>query len=196
MRIQTAIVAASLTLLPLTACSNGQDSKPRSSTPATATASPAATPSPSPSTSPPASALAFGQSVATKPGKDGTTATATVLSYQQGGFKTQSSPDDEQGTSGYVWAALELSVCSTKGTIDISRFPWVLAYADGSRIEPSGTTFGDFPKPEYPFEAKVKEGDCVRGKSVYAVPGSKRPAKVIYTTKLLNEPAEWTVPAA
>ncbi|MFD4740946.1 hypothetical protein ACFWNQ_26790 [Streptomyces virginiae] len=193
MRIRTtAVLAASLTLLPLTACSSPDD-KPAAS-PAAATPSSSAPPSASPSPTR-ATPLAFGQSVTTSAAEDGSTATATIIGYQQG-IRAQQSADKENGTDGYVWAALELKVCSTKGTIDTSRFPWALSYPDGVRIEPSGTTFGDFPKPEYPIEAKVKEGDCVRGKTVFAVPSAQRPTKVLYTTQLLPEPAEWAVPPA
>ncbi|MFF4847989.1 hypothetical protein [Streptomyces sp. NPDC001194] len=179
-------------LLALTACSSTQDDKPAvSPSPSTAQSSASASASPSATRAAP---LAFGQTVTTSAAQDGSVATATVIGYQQG-VRAQQSADEENGTDGYVWAALELKVCSTKGTVSTSRFPWVLSYTDGTRIEPSGTTFGDFPKPEYPWEATVKEGDCVRGKTVYAVPSAQRPAKALYTTKLLPEPAEWTVPA-
>ncbi|MEU5069176.1 hypothetical protein AB0G95_34615 [Streptomyces virginiae] len=194
MRIRTtAVLATSLAVLPLTACSSSPDGKPAAS-PAVAAPSSSAPPSASPSPSR-AAPLTFGQSLTTNAAEDGSVATATVIGYQQG-VKTQQSADKENGTDGYVWAALELKVCSTKGTIHTSRFPWILSYPDGVRIEPSGTTFGDFPKPEYPIEATVKEGDCVRGKTVYAVPSAQRPTKILYTTKLLAEPAEWAVPTA
>jgi len=57
-------------------------------------------------------------------------------------------------------------------------------------------TYGDFPKPEYPYDATVKAGDCVRGKTVFAVPGKQRPERVLYTPEALPEPAEWAVPTA
>ncbi|MFB6626498.1 MULTISPECIES: hypothetical protein [unclassified Streptomyces] len=118
-----------------------------------------------------------------------------MLSYQQGGYKTQTSADQEFNTTGYVWATVEIKVCTTKGTVQTSRYPWVLAYDDGTRIEPSSVTYGDFPKPEYPYDAKIKAGDCVRGKTVFAVPGKQRPERVVYTSELLPEPAEWAVPS-
>ncbi|MFD0353500.1 DUF4352 domain-containing protein [Streptomyces sp. NPDC127110] len=185
-RSKAAVAAAAI--LMTTACTTTSSTKaapPASPTPP----APAASPSPS------ATRYAFGQSVTTNNAASGTTATATVLGYQQG-ITAQQSADAEFGTTGYVWAALEIKVCSVKGQIATSRLPWVLAYADGSRIEPSGTTYGDFPKPEYPFEAKLKAGDCVRGKTTYAVPAAQRPARILYTTPVLPEPAEWSVPAS
>ncbi|MEV7174192.1 hypothetical protein AB0O18_31410 [Streptomyces sp. NPDC093224] len=192
MRIRTtAVLATSLAVLALSAC-NSPDEPAAGST----VAGPVSSAPPSPSTSPTRAApLAFSQTLTTSAAEDGSVATATVIGYQQG-VTAQQGADEENGTDGYVWAAVELKVCSAKGTIITSRFPWVLSYSDGARIEPSGTTFGDFPKPEYPIEATVKEGDCVRGKTVYAVPAAQRPAKVLYTTKLLAEPAEWAVPTA
>jgi hypothetical protein len=46
-------------------------------------------------------------------------------------------------------------------------------YAVGAGF--SGTTYGDFPKPEFPIEGKVTNGDRVRGKIAYAVPDNQRP---------------------
>ncbi|PWG08260.1 DUF4352 domain-containing protein [Streptomyces sp. V2] len=120
-------------------------------------------------------------------------ATSTVLGYEQG-FKAQASAAEETGAPGYVWAALEIKVCVLSDGMRVTRFPWVLAYADGARVEPSGTTYGDFPKPEYPIDTQVKKGDCVRGKIAYAVPGDQRPAKVIYAPEGLPEPVEWAMP--
>ncbi|MFD6115297.1 hypothetical protein ACFWG0_35100 [Streptomyces yangpuensis] len=141
----TAVLATSLAVLPLTACSSSPDGKPAAS-PAVAAPSSSSPPSASPSRAAP---LAFGQSLTTNAAEDGSVATATVIGYQQS-VKAQQSADTENGTDGYVWAALELKVCSTKGTIHTSRFPWILSYPDGVRIEPSGTTFGDFPNPSTP----------------------------------------------
>ncbi|MFE6383812.1 MULTISPECIES: hypothetical protein [Streptomyces] len=138
--------------------------------------------------------LAFGQAVEVNNPANNSAATTTVLGYQQGGYSPRTSADEAFNTKGYVWATVEIKVCTTKGTVETSRFPWVLAYADGTRVEPSGVTFGDFPKPEYPYEAKVKTGDCVRGKTVFPVPGNQRPERIVYTTELLPTPAEWSVP--
>ncbi|MFD5427709.1 hypothetical protein [Streptomyces sp. NPDC127084] len=122
-------------------------------------------------------------------------ATVSVLGYEQDVAKHSTSADEEFNTDGYVWAALELKVCAKTDGISASRFPWVLAYTDGARVEPSGVTYGDFPKPEYPIEAQVKKGDCIRGKIVFPVPGNQRPHKVVYSPDSQPESAEWSVPA-
>ncbi|MFJ8931980.1 hypothetical protein ACIRLA_35960 [Streptomyces sp. NPDC102364] len=106
---------------------------------------------------------------------------ATVLSYQQPVHASVTAAE-EVNEPGYVWAALEVKVCGTKGEFTTSSDPWTLAYKDGTRIEPSGTTYDDFPKPEYVTDAPISAGDCSRGKIVYAVPGKQRPAQALYTT--------------
>ncbi|MFB8035887.1 hypothetical protein ACFC5Z_23650 [Streptomyces sp. NPDC056004] len=112
---------------------------------------------------------------------DETAGSVTVLSYQQP-VKSAASAAEESGAKGYVWAALEVKVCSTLGEFTTSSQPWTLAYADGARIEPSSTTYDDFPKPEYVEDAAVGPGDCSRGKIVFPVPGDQRPARAIYAT--------------
>ncbi|MEU6687456.1 hypothetical protein [Streptomyces sp. NPDC046832] len=42
----------------------------------------------------------------------------------------------------------------------------------------------------------MKAGDCVRGKTVFAVPAKDRPELVLYTPEALETPAEWSVPKA
>ncbi|MFB6564089.1 hypothetical protein ACFCYH_35275 [Streptomyces sp. NPDC056400] len=106
MRIRTtAVLATSLAVLPLTACSSSPDGKPAAG-PAVTAPSSSAPPSASPSPSR-AAPLTFGQSLTTSTAEDGSVATATVIGYQQG-VKAQQSADKENGTDGYVWAALEL----------------------------------------------------------------------------------------
>ncbi|MFE1413404.1 hypothetical protein ACFW6F_21760 [Streptomyces sp. NPDC058746] len=189
-RVITLAAAAAL-LLTVTACDDGSaksaPSAKASSAPASGSA-PSATPSATPS-----APLAFGQTISTSDPKSGTGATVTVLGYEHD-FSARVSADEEGGTSGYVWAAVEIKVCSTKGTVGTTRNPWAVAYADGARVQPSSSTYGDFPKPEYPHEADIKTGDCLRGKTVFAVPGKQRPAKILYTSSILPEPAEWAVP--
>lgn len=113
---------------------------------------------------------------------DPSAGTVTVLSYQQP-VHSHVTAAEETGTKGYVWAALEVKVCSTKGEFTTSSQPWTLAYDDGTRVEPSSVTYDDFPQPEYVQDAPVAAGDCSRGKIVFPVPGDKRPAKAIYSTE-------------
>ncbi|MEU6352211.1 hypothetical protein ABZ896_23275 [Streptomyces sp. NPDC047072] len=121
--------------------------------------------------------------------------TLTVLAYKQG-FTSVGKASEEVGAPGYVWAYTDLKLCAVKGSYIESSYNWTLYYSDGSRIERSGSTYGDFPKPEYPVEVTLTAGKCARGKLAFAVPGNKRPASVLYKPDGLDEPREWTVPKA
>jgi hypothetical protein len=125
---------------------------------------------------------------------NGIAGTSAVLSYKQG-IKSGATANDEVGAAGYEWAALELKVCSSKGTFPTSSSPWVLAYDDGGRVEASSSLYEDFPRPQYPVEATLTPGKCVRGFVVYPVPNDDRPASVIYTYGNPIKTAEWAVPA-
>ncbi|CAL9456563.1 hypothetical protein SUDANB15_02532 [Streptomyces sp. enrichment culture] len=192
--MRTRTTVGILAALALTACSsednNTAATKP---TPATSAASTSpASPSPTPNTDTP---LAVGDTYTSTVEDQGLTykATITVLDYEHD-FDAQASAAEEVNADGYVWSSLEIKVCAKSDGISVSQFPWVLAYADGSRFEPSDVSYGDFPKPEYPLEAQVKNGDCVRGKIPYAVPGDQKPIKVIYAPDGMREPVEWTLP--
>jgi hypothetical protein len=193
MHARRALPTLLISLAALTAaCTSSDDNKaaPADTPTPKASASAQAKPTPSPS-----KAMTIGDAFDYEREQDGLIykSTSTVLAYEHDA-KTSIAADEENGTDGYVWSALEIKVCAKSDGISVSRFPWILAYADGARVEPSGTTYGDFPKPEYPIEADVKNGDCVRGKITYAVPGNQRPAKVIYAPDALPEPVEWTMP--
>ncbi|MGW3627297.1 hypothetical protein [Streptomyces sp. NPDC000880] len=195
MRTRTTAATAVLLLATLTAC--GSDAAPEaenSTTPAAApaTTEPEAAPSPTEVT-----VFNFGDAwefEGTSPEGVAIEGSETVLSYKQG-IRSIVSADEDAGTNGYEWAALELKTCSSKGTFTASTYPWTLSYEDGTRIESSSTTYDDFPKPEYAAETKLAEGKCVRGKVVFAVPGNSRPATVVYAPVELDTPREWTVPA-
>ncbi|MFK0159491.1 DUF4352 domain-containing protein [Streptomyces sp. NPDC090499] len=118
-----------------------------------------------------------------------------VLGYKQG-VTSVGSASEEAGESGYVWAYADLKVCSTKGSYTDDNSSWTLYYSDGSRVDPSSSTYDDFPKPEFPVQVTITAGKCARGKLVFPVPGGKRPAAVLYAPSGLQEPKEWTVPKA
>ncbi|MDT0377289.1 hypothetical protein RM572_00670 [Streptomyces sp. DSM 42041] len=118
----------------------------------------------------------------------------TVLAYTQP-VTASITPDEEFGTTGYEWAALEVKVCANTGETWVNNMPWSLAYAGGARVQPSQVTYGDFPRPAYPFmDTTVKAGDCVRGNIVFPVPGDERPEKVVYAPGGSDTVVEWTVP--
>ncbi|MEG3629731.1 DUF4352 domain-containing protein [Streptomyces poriticola] len=100
-------------------------------------------------------------------------------------------------SEGQKWAVVEVKVCN-KGdeAIQVGPFVWTLAYADGARMEPTHTSGGALPQPLYPLEAKVRGGDCVRGKVTFQVPEQGRAERVLYSPTDLDEPVEWAVPKA
>lgn len=181
-----------LLLAAATACSEGGDAgKPTGKPRATKAARGNTAAKPSPSLDAP---RALGKPFAFT--TDGATMVLTVLTYEQGRFHPRRSADEEYGTTGYTWAAVEIKACLKNGFAAVTRYPWALAYADGTRIKPSGVTYRDFPKPEYPDAATMKPGECVRGKTVFAVPAKQRPERVLYTSTTLKSPAEWSLPKA
>ncbi|WP_066945051.1 hypothetical protein [Streptomyces lushanensis] len=187
-RTTAAAVTTALLLTALTACSDsGSDTaQPAETTPAAETTTEEPTPTP-------AAPLTIGTPYAWEDTANGLQGTSTVLGYEQG-VRSVASASEEIGAAGYEWAALELKVCSDAGSFPVTTTPWTLAYADGARIEPS-STYDDFPKPEFPFDATVTAGKCIRGKVVYPVPDDSRPESVVYAPEGLAEPVEWTVPA-
>ncbi|MFE2684022.1 hypothetical protein [Streptomyces mirabilis] len=188
MRIRTTPVAViGVALLAVTACSSNSSGKGSEAKSLTTATTPSSSESPSKQATakePAAAAMGKVQTFRDEGDKEYETAagTVTVLSYQQP-VHAAVSADEETGSSGYVWAALEVKVCGTEGEFTTSSQPWTLAYNDGARIEPSSSTYDDFPKPQYVEDAAVAAGDCSRGKIVFPVPGKQRPAKAIYTTQ-------------
>ncbi|MEU8773508.1 DUF4352 domain-containing protein [Streptomyces sp. NPDC048606] len=122
--------------------------------------------------------------------------TVVVLAYTQPAEGPQ--PPDRKTLGGDAWATAEVKVCNTAPkTFSVSQFPWSLAYEDGTRIKVTGLNGGDLPKPEFPsLDTAVKQGDCVRGKIPYPVPGDKRPSRVVYAPEGLKEPIDWVIPAS
>lgn len=122
----------------------------------------------------------------------GGSGTTNVLSYRQPVPGVQ--PPTTTGTIKEEWGALEAKVCTEKGKVGVTQRPWSVAYADGARVTTTGVSGGDFPRPEYPQEAMVPLGECVRGLMMFPVPKGKRPERVIYAPEE-SDTAEWKIPA-
>lgn len=192
MHFRRAVIAALLAAATATAgCTADGEPTAKSESTAAATTKVAKSPTVSEPTPDPPRAL---EETLTWTSDEGVVFDTTVMGYEQDVAKNSVSADEEFDTDGYVWAAVDIKACLKKGETGITRYPWALAYADGARIEPSGVTYDDFPKPEYPYEARLKAGECVRGKTVFAVPGNRRPERILYTSENLPENAEWAVP--
>ncbi|MFI9079144.1 hypothetical protein ACIGW8_22185 [Streptomyces sioyaensis] len=121
----------------------------------------------------------------------GNAGTTTVLSYRQPIPNVE--PPNASGETGEEWGALEIKVCTTAGKVRVSQQPWSVALDDGSRVSTTGLSGGDFPRPEFPQDAVVMAGDCVRGLVMIPVPKGERPERAIYGPEGLD-PAEWKIP--
>lgn len=192
MRTTTAVLLG--TALLLTGCTGSNDDEPAAASTTAEAADTEPTEEPEPEDSGPA-ALDLGDPWEWGTDDETLIGNTTVISYEQP-ITTAVSAEEDLGQPGYVWAALELKVCTDVGELWVSEGDWILAYEDGTRVESSSNTYDDFPRPEFPFEAEVRAGDCVRGKVVYPVPGKQRPERVLYTPNGDSEvTAEWAVPA-
>lgn len=195
MRTRTTVTAVLLLGATAAACGGSSSAKPAPTVTITKTVTPStegAKPSPSSDT------YAFGQPwqfESTDGSSKNFAGTVTVFGYKQG-FTSVGTASEEAGQSGYVWAYADLELCVTKGSYTDDNSSWTLYYSDGSRVDPSSSTFDDFPKPEFPVQVTVTEGKCARGKLVFPVPGGKRPQSVLNGPSGLEKPKEWTVPKA
>ncbi|MEU2062891.1 DUF4352 domain-containing protein [Streptomyces sp. NPDC013455] len=118
--------------------------------------------------------------------------TVQVVEYQQP-FKGPQpmKPQDFQG--GDIWATINIKICNVGTTdISVSQRPWALTYSDSTRIESTGSSGGDMPKPEFPMDKVVKGGRCAAGLIAYPVPSSKHPERIVYEPDG-REPIEWAV---
>ncbi|GAB2833442.1 hypothetical protein [Streptomyces daliensis] len=185
MRTRTTAALLAVVTLTATGCSSLMTSTPEPHSRVPRPSTPAS----------PSSPLALGDAWTWRDTELPATGTAIALGYEQP-VKAGTSAEEATGEDGYVWAALEVKVCLKKGkTIHVSNMPWALGFADGAREDPSGKTYGDFPKPEFPVsDAPVKQGDCVRGKIVYALPEDQRPERAMYAAGADEGPGEWTIP--
>ncbi|MYR36377.1 DUF4352 domain-containing protein [Streptomyces sp. SID4944] len=193
MRTRTTITAVALAaaLLTLTGCSSEPEKATVTKSDATPEPSPT-TPSPTPE---PEQQTTFdiGDTADINDAPNNVTFNATVIAYTQP-VQGPQPPTSELG--GDVWATVEAKVCNVKGeTISVSQFPWSLDYEGGTRIQATGLSGGDMPKPEFPNDVMVKTDRCVRGKIPFPVPSGQRPARIVYAPDALDEPLEWDVPA-
>lgn len=100
-----------------------------------------------------------------------------------------SSSDDERTVSALVES------CVTGGeAVSLSWDPWSAFTADGSRFPALGSTYGDYPKPEYPFagDETYKPGECVKGWIVFSSPKKPEMTSIRYSNDA-GEVATWTL---
>jgi hypothetical protein len=185
-RITTTAAGAATAVLLLTACGPSGDG------PSTTT-SKAATPPPAPTTAAPAAprSLALGDTFTIKDRMSGQDVHVDVTALTYGpGARAEFRPDEVgQGAAGDTWASLQIQVCSKAGTIQPFSQSWQLATADGGRLSPGFVSSG--PRPEFPADARVGAGDCVKGYLMYAVPKGQTPVEAVYAPDSVPDPTKW-----
>jgi len=193
-RFQIAIAAALVVAAGAAGVAYASTRDTRADTPSASSATPSAaapatTAAAVAETTPPP-ALRLGKTATVSDGEGPALVTATALAYRQPVAKGAPRPDDQPG---YVWGAADVKVCMKIPDQTVSRWTWVLMYADGAVIEPSSTGYVHFPNPAYPWDDQpVRVGRCVRGWIVFPVPSGERPASIQYQPDGY-EPIEWRV---
>ncbi|MDJ1131225.1 hypothetical protein [Streptomyces iconiensis] len=181
------VMLAVVPLLMTAACASADDGKPESE-PAKSKSVPKKKPKPNPADEGPlplGKVLRWSADRSDPAAADGA---ITALTYRQ------PVPGIYGADSGEEWARLEVKVCIKAGDdVRVSQFPWFLAFADGSRVEVTGSSGGDFPRPEFPMDAAVKPGDCAKGGIMFPVPKGQRADRAVYEPDG-GEPVEWKIP--
>jgi hypothetical protein len=114
--------------------------------------------------------------------------TTTLLSFKQ------PVPGLKPVEDGAQWAQFEVEVCNKYGpTIRVSSDHWAIRLADGDVVQqvflPDDI---DPPKPEFPTDAPLTAGHCVRGKMVYPVLADERVVAIWHRPG--TEAVMWTLP--
>lgn len=190
MRRTTTLPAAVLLLAgAAVGCSSDSDSDKPAVSKATRTPSAtASSASPSPSPTPTVETYELGDTLDIE--ASGYKFAVTVIAFKDKGIS--SVPGLLQ--DGEKWAQAEVKVCNAGGeSFSVSPAPWSLAYEDGVRVDATTVSGAELPAPEYPLEARVRSGDCVRGKVPFEVPEDGQAERVLYWPGDLDEPVEWLI---
>ncbi|MEV6803153.1 DUF4352 domain-containing protein [Streptomyces sp. NPDC051132] len=189
MHARRAALAALLVAATATACSSGEEPE---TVRVTVTQTVTSSPSTETAADADSSVLRMGAKKTINDTEADVHVTVQVVDYQQPYKGPQPmKPEDFQG--GDIWATINIKVCNIGTTdISVSQRPWALTYSDSTRIESTGGSGGDMPKPEFPMNKIVKGGRCAAGLIAYPVPSSKRPERIVYEPDG-REPTEWAV---
>ncbi|GAA4329706.1 hypothetical protein GCM10023086_58950 [Streptomyces venetus] len=190
MRTSTAVAAAVVLGGAVTACSSSDSAKPAPTVTVTKTVS--ASSRAKAATNPDDDVLKMGAKKDVDDAESGVHITVQALEYQQPYKGPQpQKPQDFQG--GDTWATVNVKVCTVKGDVEVSQFPWSLAYEDGTSVEVTGSSGGDMPKPEFPMGKRVLSGRCAAGLIAFPVDSKKRPERLVHQPEG-GDPTEWAIP--
>ncbi|MEW2808600.1 DUF4352 domain-containing protein [Streptomyces massasporeus] len=190
MRNRTTIAAIAVIGATATACSSGDSAKPAPTVTVTKTITASQDTQAATDTS--NGVLEMGAKRDAVDGTNDLHITVQALEYQQPYKGPQpQKPQDFQG--GDTWATVKVKVCTIKGDVEVSQFPWSLAYEDGTNVEVTGSSGGDMPKPEFPMGKKVLPGRCAAGLIAFPVDSKQRPDRLVYEPEF-GEPTEWAIP--
>ena len=115
----------------------------------------------------------------------GEVATLGVVTLQPSEVKEHARPNGPA-------RAVLVKACATTEAITPSWLPWTLVGDDSGTYPASGATYGDDPRPQYPFDGGVVEiGKCAKGWVMFALDAKTRPSTVDYGNSI-GETASWT----
>lgn len=183
--------AAAVTVL-LAGCggvdASSADQSSSTSRPTGATPTPSS-PSISTTSDPPASDVAFGV---------GDEANSDYVDITVQKVAPQSSPYSQLPANQKWWGAKVKScvrdVPEGESGVSFSWFPWSITGSAGGTYPASDSTWGDFPRPAYPFggEREYRNGQCVNGWIMFALNADEEPATVEYGNSV-GEVFTWKV---
>lgn len=103
--------------------------------------------------------------------------TLTVSRVQQATSAASKLPANRQW-----WSAMVEACVRADEPLTFSWQPWSVSGADGGTYPASGSTWGDFPKPAYPFagERPYNKGQCVKGWIMFEAETGTAPASIEY----------------
>ena len=113
----------------------------------------------------------------------------------------QSSPHSQLPEDQKWWGAKVKScvknVPDGESGVSFSWLPWSITGNDGGTYPASDGTWGDFPRPAYPFagERQYRNGQCVNGWIMFALNADVKPATVEYGNNV-GEVFSWEVAAS
>lgn len=103
-----------------------------------------------------------------------------AISVEKASSKYSQLPSDQQ------WWKAEIETCALKDldgqTVTSGWSPWGIQGDEGGTYPASDTTWGDFPKPQYPFGSDpIPVGECRKGWVMIALNQGVEPVSVTYS---------------
>lgn len=116
----------------------------------------------------------------------GEVATLGVVTLQPSEVKEHARPNGPA-------RAVLVKACATTEAITPSWLPWTLVGDDSGTYPASGATYGDDPRPQYPFDGGVVEiGKCAKGWIMFDMPVGVKLMELRYVNQV-GERVTWSL---